>query len=47
VTAEPALVERVLDEVEVGRVALANAGAGVLEGADGASSGAGSEDARS
>ena len=41
VTAEPALVERVLDEVEVGRVALANAGAGVLEGADGAGSGGG------
>jgi hypothetical protein len=36
VTAEPELVERVLDEVEVGRVALGNAGAGVLDGADGA-----------
>jgi len=34
VTAEPALVERVLDEVEVGRVALASAGAGMLDGAD-------------
>ncbi len=38
VTAEPALVERVLDEVEVGRVALANAGAGILDGTDPAGS---------
>jgi len=38
VTAEPALVERVLDEVEVGRVALASSGAGVLDGAEAASS---------
>jgi WD40 repeat protein len=36
VTVEPALVERVLDEVEVGRVALASAGAGTLDGADAA-----------
>jgi len=32
VSAEPALVERVLDEVEVGRVAFGSAGAGVLDG---------------
>jgi WD40 repeat protein len=32
VTAEPALVERVLDEVEVGRLAFASAGAGTLDG---------------
>ncbi len=32
VTAEPALVERVLDEVEVGRLAFASAGAGALDG---------------
>jgi hypothetical protein len=41
VTAEPALVERVLDEVEVGRVALGNAGAGMLDGTDSAGSAGG------
>jgi hypothetical protein len=41
VTAEPVLVERVLDEVEVGRVALANAGAGMLDGTDAAGSAGG------
>jgi hypothetical protein len=33
VTAEPALVEQVLDEVEAGRFALAGGGAGTLDGA--------------
>src|SRR5262249_30373928 len=33
VVAEPALVERILDEVEVGRVAFGSAGVGVLDGA--------------
>jgi WD40 repeat protein len=41
VTAAPALVERVLDEVEVGRVALGNAGAGMLDGTEPAGSAGG------
>ena len=41
VSAEPALVEQVLDEVEVGRVAFGNTGAGSLDGA-GAATGPGS-----